>query len=87
MSYNEATGTPNTDTSGYHHTITLASMRAAAACLHEHGPDASLHAVHRSLMASPLGHPDWLLRYWHSDTLFSVTARREWVEPDFALTT
>ena len=27
--YNEATGVPNTDTSGYHETITLGSLRAA----------------------------------------------------------
>ena len=29
--YNEATGVPNTDAGGYHHTITLASLRAARA--------------------------------------------------------
>ena len=27
--FNEATGTPNTDTGGYHETITRASLRAA----------------------------------------------------------
>ena len=84
MSYNEATDTPNTDTGGYHHTITLASLRAAAACLRDHGSEASLHSVLGSLMASPLGHADWLLSYWHPDTLFSVSARRAWVEPDLA---
>ena len=31
--YNEASGNPNTDSSGYHHTITVASMRAAANAL------------------------------------------------------
>ncbi|WP_166144893.1 hypothetical protein [Methylosinus sp. RM1] len=82
--YNEATNTANTDASGYHHTITLASMRAAAEHLRTHAPDAPLHAVLRSLMASPLGHPDWLLSYWNRETLFSVAARRAWVEPDRA---
>jgi hypothetical protein len=84
MSYNEATDTPNTDTRGYHHTITLASLRAAARCLRDHGPDASLVTVHGSLMMSALGQPDWLLSYWHSDTLFSVSARLAWVAPDLA---
>jgi hypothetical protein len=31
--YNEATGVENTDTAGYHETITLASLRAVRACL------------------------------------------------------
>lgn len=82
--YNEATNTANTDSGGYHHTITLASMRAAAEYLRQNSPDAPLHAVFLSLMASPLGHPDWLLSYWSRETLFSVAARRAWVEPDRA---
>jgi len=82
--YNEATNTANTDSGGYHHTITLASMRAAAEHLRERPQDTPLHAVLRSLMASPLGHPDWLLSYWRRETLFSVAARRGWVEPDRA---
>lgn len=77
--YNQATHTPNSDSGGYHHTITLASMRGAASYGHNHAP---LHTVLRSLRESPLGHPDWLLAYWRRETLFSVTARRSWVEPD-----
>jgi hypothetical protein len=82
--YNEATNTANTDDGGYHHTITLASMRAAADHLRRHGKDAPLHEALRSVMSSPLGHPDWLLAHWSRDTLFGVAARREWVEPDLA---
>jgi hypothetical protein len=82
MGYNEATHTPNTDFSGYHHTITRASTRAAAHQLDSVSRDAPLHAVLGSLMASPLGDPGWLLSYWRRDTLFSVAARREWLEPD-----
>jgi hypothetical protein len=82
MGYNEATNTPNTDSSGYHHTITRASIRAAESHLARLPREALLHDVLRSLMASPLGKPDWLLSYWRRDTLFSVAARRGWVEPD-----
>jgi hypothetical protein len=35
-------------------------------------------------MASPLGHPDWLLAYWSRARLFSTAARRRWAEPDIA---
>lgn len=82
--YNEATGTANTDSSGYHHTITLASMLAARRHLIGHASDDELHAVLRSLIGSPLGRPEWILSYWNRDTLFSVAARRDWVEPDVA---
>lgn len=82
--FNEATGTVNSDTSGYHHTITLASMRATAHHLHAHPADAPLHDVLANLMASPHGHPDWLLEYWTRETLFSPEARRDWVASDIA---
>jgi hypothetical protein len=82
--YNQSTGKPNTDASGYHHTITRASIGAAAAELASHPPAASLHAVLADLMASRLGHPDWLLAHWRRETLFSAQARRSWVAPDLA---
>jgi hypothetical protein len=84
MRYNAATGTPNTDTGGYHHSITIASLGAAAWHLAAHAPAAPLHAVLAALMASPQGRSDWLLAYWRRETLFSVAARRDWVAPDLA---
>jgi len=80
--YNEATGVPNTDSGGYHETITLASIAAARAFLDAGPPAAPLHEVVDALMASRLGRPDWLLAFWSKDRLFSVAARRAWVEPD-----
>jgi len=79
--YNEATGVPNTDSGGYHETITLASLRGARAWLADR-PDATLHEALRELLASPHGRADWLLAYWSRPLLFSVAARRSWVEPD-----
>jgi hypothetical protein len=84
IAYNDATGTANTDTGGYHHTITRASMRAAQDHLIRLGSETPLHDALRALMASDLGRPDWLLAYWQRDTLFSVRARRKWVAPDKA---
>jgi len=79
--YNEATGVANTDTGGYHETITLASLRAAHAWL-----DARAHLVlHEALsefLASEYGRSDWLLAFWSKPVLFSVAARRNWVDPD-----
>lgn len=80
--YNEATKTANTDTSGYHHTITMASVRGAAHYLAGHPKNMTLDVVHSALMASRYGDPDWLLTHWSGELLFSVPARRNWVEPD-----
>lgn len=80
-SYNEATGVANTDTGGYHETITLASIAAAAfwvrgAC------GRGLADACNGLLATPFGRSDWLLAYWSPATLFSVRARRAWLPPD-----
>ena len=83
MAYNEVTGVANTDTGGYHETITLASLRAAHSWLVKR-PDASLHVVLGEMLASPIGRSDWVFRYWSRPLLFSVAARRSWVEPDLA---
>jgi hypothetical protein len=80
--YNEATGVENTDSGGYHETITQASLAAARAVLAIYPPDAPLHEVMDALMAGPLGRSDWPLAYWSKDRLFSVEARRRWVEPN-----
>jgi hypothetical protein len=84
MRYNEATGTANTDSAGYHHSITIASLRAAAWHLATQRPDAPLHGVLAALMASAQGRSGWLLAHWRRETLFSVAARRDWVAPDLA---
>ena len=79
--YNEATGVPNTDTGGYHETITLASLRAANAWLAAR-PSAPLHEALNELLRSEYGRSNWLLSYWSKPLLFSVAARRAWVDPD-----
>ncbi len=79
--YNQATGVANTDSSGYHETITQASIRAARAFLAA-SPACPLFVTCNALLASPLGQPGWLLAYWSRDRLLSVEARRAWLEPD-----
>ena len=79
--YNEATGVPNTDTGGYHETITVASLRAARSWL-DARPGTSLHVALEELRASRFGRSDWLLAHWTREVLFSVAARRAWIDPD-----
>ena len=79
--YNESTGVANTDTTGYHETITFASLRAARAWLNAR-PTKPLHESLSEMLRAEYGRSDWLLTYWSRPLLFSVPARRSWVEPD-----
>jgi hypothetical protein len=79
--YNEVTGVLNTDTSGYHETITLASMRAAHAWLADRSGE-PLHVVLGEMLATRMGRSDWLLRHWSKPVLLSTAARKAWIEPD-----
>jgi hypothetical protein len=80
--YNEATGVANTDRSGYHETITLASLQAAQTFLEDQPPTRPVHEIVGSLMQTRLGHSGWLQLFWSKETLFSTHARRTWTDPD-----
>jgi hypothetical protein len=79
--HNESVGTVNTDSSGYHETITRLYMSGIAAHVSLHR-NVSFEESLALLLACPLGESAWPLRYYSRNRLFSVTARREWVEPD-----
>lgn len=80
--YNLSVGTPNTDTEGYHETITLASLQAAKHILDSRTDCEALYSVVNRLMTSDYGKPTWILDYWTKESLFSINARKTWVEPD-----
>lgn len=80
--YNRTTGVENTETSGYHHTITLASLFAARHILEAAPEHLELFEVTNRILGSAYGKSDWILNYWSKPTLFSPKARRNWVEPD-----
>lgn len=80
--YNVSVGGVNSDTAGYHETITQVSLRAAHAFLSARPAGEPLSSVLDRLMTSRLGDRDWPLDHWTRDRLFSVEARRAWIEPD-----
>ena len=82
--YNISTGVPNSDTDGYHETITIASLRAAEFVLNNAPTDQALYKTVNAVLASPFGSPAWILDYWTKDVLFSAEARRRWIDPDKA---
>lgn len=83
---NERHGTVNSDTGGYHETITAAYVQVIDGFLATFGQsvedDVSLEARVEALVAGPLGQRDHLLRFWSREVLLSPRARREWVPPD-----
>jgi hypothetical protein len=79
--HNESVGTPNTDSSGYHETITRLYMGAIAAHVSRH-KNAGFEESLALLLASALSDSDWPLTHYSRERLFSVEARRNWVEPD-----
>jgi hypothetical protein len=78
---NDFHGTANTETSGYHETITRAYTVLLARFL-EQARGAPLAQTVRSLLASPLAARDVLFRFYARETLMSPFARAQWVEPD-----
>jgi len=82
--YNESVGGVNTDTEGYHETITRAFLHGVRLFLAEADLDEPLHELVNELLLSPMGRRDWPLRFYSRDRLFSVAARRGFVAPDVA---
>jgi hypothetical protein len=82
--YNVSVGGVNDDTQGYHHTLTLFFLRAVDGFLSDCSAR-GLGAKATALLASDLAAPDYPLRFYTRERLFSVDARRGWVAPDAAL--
>jgi hypothetical protein len=81
--YNIAVGTANTDTAGYHETLTQLYIRGVRRFLADCAETGLLARVN-ALLASNMAPRDWPLRFYSRELLFSVGARREWVDPDLA---
>ena len=80
--YNQATGTPNSDTSGYHETITQFYLRAISHFLARLPQEVSVLEACNRFLASPFGARTFPLDFYSKDRLFAVEARHSWVEPD-----
>jgi hypothetical protein len=81
-SYNESVGGVNSDSEAYHDTITRVFLHGVRLFLEEEDGNAPLHELVNRLLRSPMGSRDWPLGFYSPDRLFSVEARRGFVEPD-----
>jgi hypothetical protein len=82
--YNESVGGVNSDSEGYHDTITRVFLHGVRLFLSEVDLHAPLYELVNELLLSPMGRLDWPLRFYSRDRLLSVAARRAFVNPDVA---
>jgi len=82
--FNESVGGVNSDSEGYHDTITRAYLHGIRLFLAEADTTEPLHELVNELLLSPMGRRDWPLRFWSKERLMSVEARRGYVLPDLA---
>ena len=82
--YNESVGGVNSDSEGYHETITRAFLNGARLFLAEADAKEPLHELVNGLLLTPMGRRDWPMRFYSAERLFSLEARRSFVSPDIA---
>jgi hypothetical protein len=82
--FNESVGGVNSDTEGYHETITCSFLRGLRLFLDEADTRVPLHELVNALLLSPMGRRDWPLRFYSRERLFSIEARTSHVVPDLA---
>ncbi|MEM8857182.1 MAG: hypothetical protein AAGD96_02615 [Chloroflexota bacterium] len=79
--YNVAAGGENTDTSGYHESITVLFVHALHAFIQHVGQHRSFLDQVELLQSSILVQKPFMFRFYSREQLFTVEARLGWVEP------
>jgi len=80
--YNESVGGVNSDSEGYHETITRLFLHGVRLFLSGSDVAEPLYALVNELLLSPIGRRDWPLGFYSPARLFSVEARKHFIEPD-----
>lgn len=78
---NDAHGVANSDTGGYHETITRFYVTVIDRFVRD-SPEGEAPEAMADRLVAELGAKDLPLRHWSRSRLMSVEARRGWVEPD-----
>ena len=84
IKHNESVGTPNSDTEGYHETLTRFWLNVARSFI-ALNDFSSVESSCIEFVCSNYGSRDYPLTFYSRDRLFSVVARRQWVEPDLSM--
>lgn len=82
--FNASLGGVNSDSEGYHETVTRVFLHGVRLFLSESDNNTALDDLVNALLLSPMGRRDWPLGFYSPERLFSVEARRTFVAPDLA---
>jgi len=77
--YNLSVGGANTDTSGYHETITLFHITRIADYLITQGVTELTDATIASFLQQPFLNRTYICQFYEKETLMSTAARKKWV--------
>ena len=80
--FNESVGGVNSETEGYHETITRLFLHGVRLFLLEANTSERAHKLVNELLLSPMGRRDWPLRFYSRERLLSAEARRDFIPPD-----
>ena len=79
--YNDSVGTPNSEDSGYHETLTQFWLKVVADYL-SNGNFQSILNAFQSFISTPMASRNYPLEFYSRKLLFSIDARYNWVPPD-----
>lgn len=79
--HNTSVGTPNTDTEGYHESITRFWLHVADGFLKKN-TFSTIGEACNAFIKAPLAQSNYPLTYYSPAVLFSTEARHNWVTPD-----
>jgi len=80
--YNVSVGGQNTDTAGYHETITLFYATVIAHHIIRSGITVFCDEQVEVLVKQPFIAKEYALKFYSRQLLFSTAARKEWAQPD-----
>lgn len=79
--HNKSVGTPNSDSEGYHETLTRFWLWAINEYIRQSDSD-SLAGLCNALLTSEIANRNYPFKYYTKEYLFSVKARKQWMHPD-----
>lgn len=79
--HNASVGTPNSDSEGYHETITLFWLRIAHLFMEDHS-EHTLAEMCNAFIDSDLGKSAYPFEFYSCNLLFSTEARKAWIDPN-----
>ena len=82
--YNVATGGENTDTAGYHETITMFWIWNINEFIKNHGKENTLETIIQQFISCKYADKSLPFSYYSKELLLSTAARLNFIEPDIA---